>query len=283
VVSRQLLLLGLLGVLAAVGGASGCASDGSDKPVTYSLTARQNYERGVKEFDDENYQEAVKLFTFVKQKFPFSKYAVLAELRIADAQFERQRHVEAIDLYRTFLRSHPTHELVENGYVQYRIAEAYFEQVPDEWWLTPPAWEKDQGPTVEALRELEHFTERYPRSKYLKTHKEPNGKVLRGVEELRRHCERQLMQYELYVARYYLRAKKPQAVVWRCEAALKTYHDTGEEPQVMLTLGEGYLGLNNVDRAREVFTKVSADYPNTPQARRAQAHLERLGGRGRSG
>ncbi len=67
----------------------GCADVGRRhaSPVTYSLTAKQNYEKGMAELKDENYAEAKKYFQFVKQKFPFSKYAVLAELAIADSQF----------------------------------------------------------------------------------------------------------------------------------------------------------------------------------------------------
>src|ERR1700760_4067497 len=81
-----LLSIGALGAL----GPSGCAtSDDATKPVTYSLTPKQNYEKGMAELKDEDYAEAQKYFQFVKQKYPFSKYAVLAELALADSQFDR--------------------------------------------------------------------------------------------------------------------------------------------------------------------------------------------------
>jgi tetratricopeptide (TPR) repeat protein len=91
--------------------AIGCAtSDEESKPVTYSLTAKQNYEKGLAELKDENFPEAQKYFQFVKQKYPFSKFAVLAELGIADTQFARGNYIEAIDSYKSFARLHPTHE-----------------------------------------------------------------------------------------------------------------------------------------------------------------------------
>src|SRR5204862_6355597 len=99
-------LLGSLSVLTA-----GCAtSDEATKPVTYSMTAKQNYEKGLAELKDENYPEAQKYFQFVRSKFPFSKYAVLAELGLADASFDRAAYTEAIDAYKQFMRLHPTHE-----------------------------------------------------------------------------------------------------------------------------------------------------------------------------
>ena len=84
--------------------AVGCAtSDEESKPVTYSLTAKQNYEKGLAELKDENFPEAQKYFQFVKQKYPFSKFAVLAELGIADTQFARGNYTEAIDSYKSFV------------------------------------------------------------------------------------------------------------------------------------------------------------------------------------
>ena len=118
----------------------GCAtSDDEGKPVTYSLTAKQNYEKGLAELKDENYPEAQKYFQFVKQKYPFSKYAVLAELAIADTQFARGNYTEAIDSYKSFARLHPTHEKVEDGYVAFRIGESYFKDMPEDVWLLPPS------------------------------------------------------------------------------------------------------------------------------------------------
>src|SRR5947208_14117858 len=111
--------------------AIGCAtSDEESKPVTYSLTAKQNYEKGLAELKDENYPEAQKYFQFVKQKYPFSKFAVLAELAIADTQFARGNYTEAVDSYKAFIRLHPTHEKVENGYAAYRVGQCYFKDMP---------------------------------------------------------------------------------------------------------------------------------------------------------
>jgi len=131
-------VLALLAVLAPLSG-SGCAtSDDATKPVGYSLTAKQNYEKGLAALKDEDYAEAAKYFQFVKQKYPFSKYAVLAELALADSQFDRGNYTEAIDSYKSFARLHPTHDKVEDGYVAFRIGESYFKDMPDDIFLLPP-------------------------------------------------------------------------------------------------------------------------------------------------
>ena len=91
---RSLLLTTM--ALPALGGGGCAGSDEEGKPVTYSLTAKQNYEKGLAELKDENYPEAQKYFQFVKQKFPFSKYAVLAELALADTPV-RARELQRSD------------------------------------------------------------------------------------------------------------------------------------------------------------------------------------------
>src|SRR3954467_4746630 len=106
-------LLASLALAMALSAGPGCAtSDEATKPITYSLTAKQNYEKGLAELKDENYPEAQKYFQFVRSKFPFSKFAGLGELAIADTQFARGGYTEAVDSYKQFVRLHPTHDKV---------------------------------------------------------------------------------------------------------------------------------------------------------------------------
>ena len=199
--SRHLLKTILLVTIIASGA---CATSDEGKAVTYSLTAKQNYDKGVAQLKDESYQEATRYFSFVRQKFPFSKYAVLAELGLADTQYERGNYQEAIDSYKNFIRLHPTHEKVEDGYVAYRICQCYVKEMPDDFFLLPPAYEKDQTSVRDALRELNDFVEKYPDSKYLT-----------DAQKSRREVLARLIEHEVYVARFYLDRDHPQAAVLR--------------------------------------------------------------------
>jgi outer membrane protein assembly factor BamD len=243
---------------------AGCAtSDDSGKPVTYSLTAKQNYEKGLAALKDEDYAEAAKYFTFVKQKYPFSKFAVLAELALADSQFERGNYTEAIDSYKTFARLHPTHDKVEDGYVAFRIGESYFKDMPDDIFLLPPSYEKDQSAVSDALRELTDFERRFPDSQYLKK-----------AEELRKQVLQRLVDHEVYVARFYLNSDHPKAAALRLEGALRRYPGSGREPELLYALGETYLKMGDPLRAKETFQRVVNDYGAADDARRAALYLQ---------
>ncbi len=152
-----------LAVMLALGAGACASTDEATKPITYSLTAKQNYEKGLAELKDENFPESLKYFQFVKQKFPFSKFAVLAELAIADTQFARGNYTEAVDSYKAFIRLHPTHEKVEDGYAAFKVGDCYYKDMPDDIWLLPPSYEKDQSAVTDALRELDDFRQQVPR------------------------------------------------------------------------------------------------------------------------
>jgi outer membrane protein assembly factor BamD len=253
-----------LSLLLAIAAPPGCAtSDDTSKPVTYSLTAKQNYEKGVEALKGEDYAEAAKYFQFVKQKYPFSKYAVLAELALADSQFDRGEYTEAIDSYKSFARLHPTHDKVEDGYVAFRIGESYFKDMPDDIFLLPPSYEKDQSSVMDALRELTDFEHKFPDSSYFKK-----------AEGLRKQVLQRLVDHEVYVARFYLNAGHPKAAALRLEGALRRYPGSGREAELLYALGETYLNMGDPLRAKETFQRVVSEYAANDDARRAALYLQ---------
>ena len=254
-----LVISGAVGFLAV----AGCATSDDGKGVTYSLTAKQNYEKGLQALKDESWPEALRYFSFVKQKFPFSKYAVLAELALADTQFARGGYQEAIDSYKTFARLHPTHERVEDGYVAYKICECYVQDMPSDWALVPPSYEKDQTAVRDANRELSDFIDKYPDSKYLK-----------DAQKLHRDVMGRLIEHEVYVARFYLDGGYPKAAILRIEAALRHYPDSGREAELLLVLGQTHLELGNALRARQTFERVVKEFGANLEAKRAQLFLD---------
>src|SRR4051812_31683838 len=90
-------------LLVAAPSQSGCALFSKDAAVSdYGQNARDSYEKGSAELSRENWLEALKLFQFTRAKYGFSKWATLAQLGVADANFGRQKYAEAIDEYRDF-------------------------------------------------------------------------------------------------------------------------------------------------------------------------------------
>jgi outer membrane protein assembly factor BamD len=244
----------------------GCASSQGDaRNVSYSETARDNYEHGVAELKDENYLEAMTLFNFVKNRFPFSTYATLAELRIADVYFAQDKFADAADAYKVFARFHPNHPEVVDGYASYRACLAYVKQIPGDWFISPPAHEKDQSSTQDAMREIATFVKTYPESPYRDE-----------VNKLYQKMIKKLVDHELYVAKFYLDRDKPRATIIRLEGILTTYPDADAIPQVMMLLAETYSKLKQYDRAQATYATLIEKFPNTSYEQKAKKRLDNL-------
>ena len=263
-VPRSLPWLALLLVFAGAGCASTIKSAG---PTEYSVSARQNYERGMKKLDKEDWTEAAKFFSFVKARFPYSKYSVLAELRLADTMLGGGAQLEAIDAYKQFMKFHPTHEMVTNGYAAYRIGDAYARMLPSDWFLIPPSYEMDTSSTIDALRELGLFIETYPTSEYLPK-----------VQKMRYKCARLLAAHEWYVANFYWKRDRPMGTVLRLRTLLDKYPEVGYDEEALWRLGRAYGRVNRPEDARKTWETLVRKHPSHPRAREAQAELVKLKG-----
>jgi outer membrane protein assembly factor BamD len=249
----------LAATIIACGGRSGGGS------VEYSVSAQKNYEKGLKELEGKDWVAASKYFGFIKSRFPYSKYAVLAELRLADAEFGAEQYLEAIDSYRLFIKFHPTHEMVQNGYAQFRIGEAYYQQLPSDFWMFPPSYEKDQSSTEDAANELKSFLDKYPDSPY-------RGKAKEIVVKV----GKRLADHEWYVARYYWDRGKPMATVLRLRRLLERYRGVGYDVDALWLLGRAYVAVAMPDRARGVWKELVEKYPKSDKAGDAREALGNL-------
>jgi outer membrane protein assembly factor BamD len=233
------------------------------RPVIYGKTAEENFMKGMRSLKGQSWQDAEKYFKFVRQHWGFSKWATLAELRLADAAFGREAYIEAIDGYKAFMRSHPSHEFTINGYCAFRIGEAYYKQIPSDFFVLPPSYEKDQGPVHDAMRELMAFLDEYGDSPYAEKGRKMYADTIR-----------RLADHELYVARYYLDRNKPQAAIWRLEYVVNKYPYARREPEVLLLLGQVYLKQNKPSEARDTFRRLKIEHPSDFRSAQAQIYLD---------
>ena len=84
----------------------------------------------MEEFNAHNWIQAQTLLREVKRKYSYSKYARLAELRIADADFEQEKFPEAIHEYKDFIHAHRS-DADDVAYAAIKIAEATFAEIPE--------------------------------------------------------------------------------------------------------------------------------------------------------
>lgn len=254
---RTLFILLFPALLAACGGP---AVDQS-----YAGTARYEYQLGVEALEDDDYVGAMNNFTAVKNKFPYSQYAALAELRIADTWYAQDKYLQAVDAYRQFVQGRPNHQDVP--YALWRIGVAYYDQMPSDFFLLPPAHEKDQAATKDALRALEHYVERFPQ----------HDSVPDAREKISQ-CRRELARHEMYVANFYLRHDRPVSARGRLEGLVSDYPDLADMwARAGALLVEVYLDLKLPDQALTTARLVVEKQPQSEEADDMRRFLQSIG------
>jgi outer membrane protein assembly factor BamD len=251
--------------MAATFATGGCGGKTGSGAVDYEVSAERNYDKGMKALEQSDWIAAKKYFDYIRSRAQYTKFAVLAELRRADAEFGEEEFLVAADSYRVFAKFHPNHEMVVNGYTSYRIGECYAKQLSDDGWLFPPAHEKEQFAAEEAGAEMRLFIEKYPQSPYIAKAK----KVIEIVGK-------RLADHEWYVAQYYWDRDKPMGTVLRLRRLLDKFKGVGYDQEALWLLGQAYVKVDMNDRARTAWTELVTAYPNHPRAGDARSALTGL-------
>lgn len=239
------------------------------KHVTFSgeaklrPTAEENYQAGEELRKDGSYAEAQKFFDYVKTKFPFSKYAALADLRSADSKFQQGQFAEAADAYATFVKLHPSHEDVD--YAEYRVGESYLKDAPSEFALFPPAHEKDLRQVKKAGDALRAFLAKHPDSKRLPDAK----KLLAEVDD-------RLAAHEWYVGEFYFKRGHWSGAAGRYESLVERYPASKHASEALLKAARSWVELGEKFRARTALQKLILEHPKDPKRAEAEKLLATL-------
>jgi outer membrane protein assembly factor BamD len=231
--------------------------------VRFGNTAEDDYAAGMDLIKDGSYEDARKFFEHVKTKYPFSKYAALSDLRLADVKFDQKLWTEAIAAYEEFVRLHPTHEDVD--YAEFRVGVAHLEDGPSDFVFFPPSFEKDQRQVEQAAESFRSFLQKRPTSKYA-----PDAQKLLDKANAR------LAEHEWYVAEFYYKREKWAGAAGRYQTLVDRYPSSRHEPEALYKLAESCMKLDEKYRARTALQKLIVTHPQDPRRAEAEKLLAKL-------
>jgi outer membrane protein assembly factor BamD len=225
-------------VLAALALLGGCASK-----RLLTLNATQLYQLAHKQMIGNNYNEAAKSYESLTSRFPFTNQARQARLDLIYVYYRKGDKDNAVDAADDFLREEPTN--ASDDYAWYMKGMIYFEHIPFslERFLGVDMARK---PPVDILKSISAFSTvvaMYPNSQY-------SHDARRRMIYLRNR----LAQYDIYVARYYVRRGAYLAAAERAKEVVDQYDGAPAEQDALRILAQCYakLGLkqleNNVQR-----------------------------------
>lgn len=189
---------------------SGCAWFGGDSQK--EKPAYELIQEGMEEYEKGGYTAAIRNFEQLKDWYPFSKYAILAELKIADSHFHLRQYAEAVMAYEEFEQLHPRNEATP--YVIYQTGRCYYDQID--------TIDRDQTSAKKALDVFRRLIRRYPQEPYAQQAQSHITKCLQSIAG-----------HELYVGKFYFKSKHYKAALNRFMAIVTEYPDVGIHQQAL--------------------------------------------------
>jgi len=240
----------------------GCKS----KPPTFEEPppAEELYEEGMKQLVGRrilgvlpwvNHNKAIETFQTIVDNYPYSDYAVLAELKIADAYFEDSKYEEALSYYRDFSDLHPQHQ--EVPYTIWRSALCHERRMRSS--------NRDQTSTREAVVYLDRLLLNYPFSDQATE-----------AEDLWRDLRRKLAENIVGIGDFYMKRGEFESAAERFRMLLNEYPGLGFDAATLYKLGVSYWAMNRKDEAEKIFQSIVQNYEGDEYAAKAEERIRSL-------
>ena len=194
--------------LAGTAAAALCLTVGavcSTAPVS-EPEADQLFEQAEEEIQNDHLLLATEHLKTLRNKFPYSKFAPLAQLRLGDVYFQQESYGEAAPAYMLFLDLYPKHE--KAPYALFRAAKSYFNDMPEQV-------ARDLAAADHAIEAYGDFLRRFPADPL----RDEAARDLIASQDL-------LARKEKYVADFYRRRGAVDAARARLEGLVARYPNT---------------------------------------------------------
>jgi outer membrane protein assembly factor BamD len=237
--SPRVLFLGitaLLPLLSGCGGTDDSPKQGPTGPV------EELYNNGVDALSARRYSSAADQFNAVEQNYPYSSWAVNAQLMSGYSLYLQNKYTDATGTLDRFIQLHPAHRDI--GYAYYLRALCYYEQIAD--------IERDQKGTEQAMNALREVVTRFPDTAYA-----------RDAQLKIDLCFDHLAGKEMEIGRFYQKQNLYEAAIGRFQRVVDDFQTTNHVPEALARLTEIYLALGLKDQARKTAAVLGYNYPGS--------------------
>lgn len=188
---------------------SACSSNDADPnaPIVSipSTPESELLQKAMSTYDQQLYSASRELWEKLRNEYPATYYAVLAELKIGDSYFYAGDYLAARTVYEEFRRAHPSHEAVP--YVSFQIGKCYKNSYQGTL--------NDQNPLLLAISAFQEVIQKFPNNRYAAL---AANEILQARDEFATH--------EAEVALFYIKRDLIDAAANRYLALFQNYGET---------------------------------------------------------
>lgn len=230
---------------------TGCGLLPDQIDETKDWTASQFYYEAKENLDEGDYEEAIKLYETLMSRYPFGRFAQQAQIEVAYAYYRYDEPEQAIAACDRFIKLHPKHPNVD--YVYYLKGLANFNRGYGllERFIPTDNSQRDQRASTRSFYDFEELLKNFPDSKYAADAR------LRML-----HLRNNIAEYELAVARYYMRRGAHVAALNRSSYIIEHYQRTPAIPEALEVMADAYRGMGMEEMAADTDRVYAANYPD---------------------
>jgi outer membrane protein assembly factor BamD len=228
----------------------GCSSkDKSSDTAEGSYAIAQDFDK------EELWERAISKYQDVKNKFPYSKYATMAELAIADCHFKDEAYAEAQVSYQAFKDLHPKHAQID--YVTHRLGLSYFKQLPS-------TIDRDLTLATSAILYFDEVVEKYPNSEFAK-----------DAREKKIESYKMLAEKEQYIADFYFKHEQYDSALIRYESLLKKYPGQTFEEKIIAQAARSASLSGDPEKLKKYMSQLETKFPGSSELSSIQGKLKK--------
>jgi outer membrane protein assembly factor BamD len=220
------------------------------------------YKKARQSLDSYDYNSSIKTYEQLTARFPFTDQARQARLDLIYAYYRAGEGESATDAADTFIRENPTHPRVD--YAWYIKGLVDFERTPNalEHLFRVDLTQRPPSTARKAFAAFRTVVEQYPKSEYA-----------HDAQQRMVYLRNRLANYEVHVARYYMKRGAYIAAAQRAKGAVEQYDGSPAIREALQIMIQAYDRLNLKALADQT-RKVYADNYSA-QVQEAQAEVQK--------
>jgi len=225
----------------------GCGVFGEKNDETKTWSASKLYAEAKDEMANGGYERAIQYYEKLESRFPFGTYAQQAQMEIAYAYYKQSDQAQALAAVERFIKLHPNHPNVDYMYYLRGLINFNDQLGLLNFLANQDITERDPKASRDSFDAFKQLVTQFPDSQYT-----PDALARM------KYLVNALAQYDVHVARYYLRRGAYLSAANRAQAAITEYPDAPAIEEALFILVKSYdaMGMTDLrDDANRVFTK----------------------------
>ncbi|GAW97847.1 MULTISPECIES: outer membrane protein assembly factor BamD [Colwellia] len=235
---------------------TGCSSSGADIEKVPDKSAQSLFVDARSALDNGLYQKAIQILGAIDSRFPFGPISHQVQLDLIYAYYKSGDAAQGIALTDRFLRLNPNNSNIDYVYYMRALINISTEENLFQDLAGIDRTDRDPEASRSAFKDFKSIVTDFPDSKYAADAR----KRMISIKS-------RLAQYELAVAKYYIKREAYASAANRGRYILEYFAPSPEIEQALEIMIESYDKLALNDLKKNALQVLAANYPNNPLVR----------------